>query len=290
MSSLFTIGGTLLVTILVIGIIIFLILFSRRHLKYQKEKQQIQFQFQQELLRTQLEIQEQTLKNISQEIHDNVGQVLSLAKLNLNTMDITKKEQLQDKIDNTLSQVSKAINDLRDLSKSFNTDNITAIGLVKAIGYELEMIKKTDFLKTEFINNGIWKKLEPQKELILFRIVQEALHNIIKHAGAKTAKVSANYTDKELELQIADDGKGFDLSPLSQEGETGFGLGLRNMQNRAKLIGADITMNSRAGEGTLVKIILPVTNHQQNNKRKQKQKTLHWWMIMCCCATASPAC
>jgi len=266
MSSLFTIGGTLLVTILVIGIIIFLILFSRRHLKYQKEKQQIQFQFQQELLRTQLEIQEQTLKNISQEIHDNVGQVLSLAKLNLNTMDITKKEQLQDKIDNTLSQVSKAINDLRDLSKSFNTDNITAIGLVKAIGYELEMIKKTDFLKTEFINNGIWKKLEPQKELILFRIVQEALHNIIKHAGAKTAKVSANYTDKELELQIADDGKGFDLSPLSQEGETGFGLGLRNMQNRAKLIGADITMNSRAGEGTLVKIILPVTNHQQNNK------------------------
>ncbi len=290
MSSLFTIGGTLLVTILVIGIIIFLILFSRRHLKYQKEKQQIQFQFQQDLLRTQLEIQEQTLKNISQEIHDNVGQVLSLAKLNLNTMDITKKEQLQDKIDNTLSQVSKAINDLRDLSKSFNTDNITAIGLVKAIGYELEMIKKTDFLKTEFINNGIWKKLEPQKELILFRIVQEALHNIIKHAGAKTAKVSANYTDKELELQIADDGKGFDLSPLSQEGETGFGLGLRNMQNRAKLIGADITMNSRAGEGTLVKIILPVTNHQQNNKRKQKQKTLHWWMIMCCCATASPAC
>jgi hypothetical protein len=66
-------------------------------------------------------------------------------------MDIAKTEQLQGKIDNTLSQVSKAINDLRDLSKSFNTDNITAIGLVRAIESELEMIKKTDFLKQSLI-------------------------------------------------------------------------------------------------------------------------------------------
>jgi len=260
------IAGTALILIFASLIVMFVIAYRKKQQTHKFEKQQLQLQYQQELLRTQLEIQEQTLKNISQEIHDNVGQVLSLAKLNLNTMDIAKTEQLQGKIDNTLSQVSKAINDLRDLSKSFNTDNITAIGLVRAIESELEMIKKTDFLKTEFNSTGDKRKMEPQKELILFRIVQEALHNIIKHAGAKTVKVSAVYTDKDLELQIADDGKGFDLSPINQEGETGFGLGLRNMQNRAKLIGADLSMNSISGEGTLVKIILPFANHQQNNK------------------------
>jgi signal transduction histidine kinase len=249
---------------LLLGIFLFtfFMIFRRNQNKRQRQIDQLN----EEILKTQLEIQEQTLKNISQEIHDNVGQVLSLAKLNLNTMDIAKTEQLQGKIDNTLSQVSKAINDLRDLSKSFNTDNITAIGLVRAIENELEMIKKADSFKTEYDITGQIRKLEPQKELILFRIIQEALHNIIKHAGAKTVKVSIAYSDKELELQIADDGQGFDLSPLNKEGETGFGLGLRNMQNRAKLIGADFSMSSNTDEGTIVKIVLPFENTQKNNK------------------------
>jgi|CXWL01.1.fsa_nt_gi signal transduction histidine kinase len=262
----YVVAGAVIFLALAVLFVLFIVFSIQRRRKLLLEKKQIELQYQKELLQTQLEIQEQTLKNISQEIHDNVGQVLSLAKLNLNTMDIAKTEQLQGKIDNTLSQVSKAINDLRDLSKSFNTDNITAIGLVRAIESELEMIKKTDFLKTEFEHTGLRRKLEPQKELILFRIVQEALHNIIKHAGAQTVKVSAAYTDKELELQIMDDGKGFDLSPLNQEGETSFGLGLRNMQNRAKLIGADFSISSNTGSGTMVKIVLPFANHQQNNK------------------------
>jgi signal transduction histidine kinase len=262
----YLIGATLFFALLFLFFFIFFKKVLRKQNTMHLREQQLESQYQQTLLQTQLEIQEQTLKNISQEIHDNVGQVLSLAKLNLNTMDIAKTEQLQGKIDNTLSQVSKAINDLRDLSKSFNTDNITAIGLVRAIESELEMIKKTDFLKTEFNSTGVKRKLEPQKELILFRIVQEALHNIIKHASAKTVNVLATYTDKELELQIADDGHGFDLAPLNKEGDTGFGLGLRNMQNRAKLIGADLSIRSNSSTGTLVKIILPFANHQQNNQ------------------------
>ena len=253
--------GTIIILILCIFIITNLLLYYFKRKNHFKQQATLKEKYRKEILITQLEIQEQTLKNISQEIHDNVGQVLSLAKLNLNMMDIAKTEQLQGRIDNTLSQVSKAINDLRDLSKSFNTDNITAIGLVKSIEYELEMISKTDFLKSSFEKTGVIKKLESQKELILFRIVQEALHNIIKHAGAKTVKVLVAYTDKELDLQVTDDGHGFDLSPLDQEGETGFGLGLRNMQNRAKLIGAAFSISSNKDAGTLVKIVLPFENN-----------------------------
>ncbi len=234
---------------------------------FQLEKKSMTAEFQQILLQTQLEIQEQTLKNISQEIHDNVGQVLSLAKLNLNTMDINKTEQLKGKIDNTLIQVSKAINDLRDISKSFNTDNIAAIGLIRAIEYELEMIRKTGSHKAIFEISGTIKKLEPQKELILFRIMQEILHNVIKHAEAGTIHVFAAYTDKELELEITDDGKGFDPALLSNDGNSGLGLGIRNMQNRAKLIRAEFAVNSSSGKGTTVKITLPFEN---NNVIKSK--------------------
>ncbi len=225
-------------------------------------------EFQQTLLQTQLEIQEQTLKTISEEIHDNVGQVLSLAKLNLNTMDISKTAQLQGKIDSALAQVSKAINDLRDLSKSFNTDNISAIGLVRAVEYELDMIKKTGLHKTGFNVEGKIKRLEPQKELILFRIVQETLHNIIKHAGASSIWISARYTENDLELEINDNGKGFDTAAAGDQ-DTGSGLGIRNMNNRARLIGAEFNLSSIKDEGTSVAIVLPFVSKQNSTEKNE---------------------
>ena len=133
------------------------------------------------LLQTQLEIQEQTLKTISQEIHDNIGQVLSLAKLNLSRMDINKQDQLKEKIADSKNLVSKAIQDLRDLARSMNTDNITAMGLAKALEYEVEMLRKTGFVVSFDVNGNVVRQ-EPQKELILFRIIQEIFNNIIKHA------------------------------------------------------------------------------------------------------------
>lgn len=234
------------------------------------EKKQMESDFERVIFQSQLEIQEQTLKNISQEIHDNVGQVLSLAKLNLNLAEVDKPVQTQSRIDNALSQVSKAINDLRDLSKSYNSDNIMSQGLVKAIAAELDMVSRAGQHKTFFRVSGPSLQLEPQKELILFRIVQEALHNIIKHAGANTVNVSVNYSDSCLELLVSDDGKGFDMNPVNGNGNSATGLGIRNMQNRASLIGATFEMHSKPGKGAIVKIVLPYqplqTSSYENGK------------------------
>jgi len=254
--------GSILLIVLGSFIIVFLLQYQKRKFRHRHELLQLQESIQQTLLQTQLEIQEQTLKTISQEIHDNIGQVLSLAKLNLNTIDITKQEELLKKISGSKQLVSKAIQDLRDLSKSLNTDNIAAIGLLRAIEYELDLIKKAGEHQTVLEINGSIIRPDPQKELIVFRIVQELLNNIIKHAEAKLIKVTANYTSAELELIIADDGKGFNLEPIGKEENTenGSGLGIRNMHNRAKLIGADFTMNSIAGQGTTVKLKLPLNS------------------------------
>ena len=254
--------GAIIFLLLALLFIIFIVFSIQRRRKMILEKKQMEYQYQQTLLQTQLEIQEQTLKNISQEIHDNIGQALSLAKLNLNTMPATDNETLQQKILNSKELVSKAITDLRHLSRSLDTDYVQEMGLQRAIEYEMEMIKKTGTIDTSLIVEGSLFRLDKQKELILFRIVQETFNNIIKHAGAKTLTVNINYAPALFTLAIIDDGKGMDLQPLSEEKNNNFGLGIGNMQSRAKLIGADFKMASSLGKGTEVKINLPIENKQ----------------------------
>src|SRR5258706_16472138 len=130
------IAGTIIFLLLGAWMLSFLFLYRSRHLKHLQEKIQLRLSYERELLKAQLEIQEQTFKNISQEIHDNIGQVLSLAKLNLATMPGVTGQQ-QEKITTTKEIISKTIGELRDLSRSLNTDYIADMGLQKAIEYEL---------------------------------------------------------------------------------------------------------------------------------------------------------
>lgn len=257
-------GGTFAFLVLAGFVVFFLVMYMKRKTRNILEKQQLQSQFQKELLQTQLEIQEQTLKNISQEIHDNIGQALSLAKLNLNTMPEMSDEATQQKIVNSKQLVSKAITDLRDLSRSLDTDYVQEMGLQRAIEYEMEMIKKTGVVDTTLFVDGSLFRLEKQKELILFRIVQETFNNILKHSGATKIEVKINYAPALFTLAIKDDGKGVNLQPLNESNNSSFGLGIRNMHSRAKLIGADFIMSSTLGEGTEVKINLPIENKNEN--------------------------
>lgn len=233
----------------------FVLLYQKKSIHFSTEKQMMQSQFQQELLRTQLEIQEQTFKTISQEIHDNIGQMLSLAKLNLATVDLQKSPQASEKISNARDLVGRAIHDLRDLSKTLNTETIAATGLLNALEAELNLLQKTGTLQTAFQVSGTPVRLDAQKELIIFRIVQEALHNVIKHAQATLVQVTATFGHEQLKLLIEDNGNGFE-----NNGSTSHGSGLRNMQSRSKLIGAGLQVESVKGEGTRVLITLPLTH------------------------------
>lgn len=250
--------STLFILLITFFLVRFVLLYQKRHQSFQKEKAELQNNFNQTLLQAQLEIQEQTLQNISQEIHDNIGQVLSLAKLNLGTMDISQPVILQQKIDDSKNLIGKAIQDLRDLSKSLNTDYVSNMGLLQAIEYELEMIRKSDNYETTLQVSGLPFKVEPQKELIIFRIVQEMVNNIIKHAKASKILVQAAYSPAAITITVTDNGMGFDLTPLNMTENGQFGLGLRNMHKRAQLIGAEFTITSTIGSGTSVTIILPI--------------------------------
>ena len=223
-----------------------------RYRKRKRENAQLQVKFQQELLKTQMEIQEQTFKTISQEIHDNIGQMLSLAKMNLSKFEIDR-ENSDEAVLSAKNLVSHAVSSLRDLSKTLNTETIATIGLLKSIDLELQLVEKTAGIKTAIEINGSQQRLEPQKELIVFRIVQEGLHNSIKHASPKHVNVYASFEDNIFQLSICDDGTGFDYSAIS-----GHGSGLRNMQSRSKLIGADWSIESSLGNGTTIILTIPI--------------------------------
>lgn len=250
------IGGTITFLLLGAWMISFLFLYRRRHRRHLQEKEQLRLSYERELLQTQLEIQEQTFKNISQEIHDNIGQMLSLAKLNLATMDIAQPVGLEQKIDDSKKLVSQAIQDLRNLSHGLSTDYIADLGLVRAIEHELEMIRKSGTCETVLEMEGASYPLDKQIELILYRIIQETLNNIIKHAASQKIIIHLRYGPKEFTLSIIDNGKGFDLTPLTDN--SSFGLGIKNMHSRAQLIGAGFQISSTLEKGTSVIISLPV--------------------------------
>jgi two-component system, NarL family, sensor kinase len=242
-------SGSIIFIALAVFIIFFILLFTRKKNKLIMQNQLLEAEHKQQLLQTQIEIQEQTLKNISQEIHDNIGQVLSLAKLNLNTFENIESTTNQTKINDTKHLVSKAINDLRDISRSMHGDKITELGLQISIANELKILENTGQFKTELQVIGSAYKLEPQKEMVLFRIVQEALNNIVKHAKAKNLSVHLEYNNDSFKLSIIDDGIGFNESTL-KAAQTG--IGLKSMKNRAALIGGIFSIASN--KGTVISI------------------------------------
>jgi two-component system, NarL family, sensor kinase len=243
--------------IFLVGIIVTAIIkYQNKSRKHFQEMSDLKIMYQEETIKAQIEIEEQTLTRISQEIHDNIGQILSLVKLNLNTLEIEDAEPLiKNKIFTTKDLVGKAINDLRQLSKSLNSIHLSQRYLSESLSIEIDIIKRTGIYHAEITIKGEESPFDPQKQLIIFRIVQESLNNIIKHARARLILLELDYGPEFLILTVKDDGIGFTMSPINAENERK-GTGLGNIYHRVKLLGATIKIESANGKGT--KVILKV--------------------------------
>lgn len=233
-------------------IIYFVVLYRNKQLKNKKEQEQLQADFHQELLKTQIEMQEQTLEHISREIHDNITQVLSFVKLNLAMSGNISIEEKQSRINESRELISQTITDLRDLSKSLSFDHIISLGLVQTIEMEVERINKSKLINVSLSLEGKDYSLGEQRELVLFRIFQEALNNALKHAGAKHFKIILQYHSDLFNLTLKDDGSGFSSETLDNKS----GSGLKNMENRAALIGGIAKIDSSPGKGCSVTVTL----------------------------------
>ena len=211
-------------------------------------------EFDHTLLQSRLEIQEQTFKAISQELHDNLGQILTLAKLNLNTLSLDNHDQSREKINGAIDLITQTIQSIRDLSRNLHADIISKIGLMQALESEIRIIEKLGILHPVFQVEGQPIPLETDKSLIIFRIVQEALHNVVKHAQASILEVSIKFSVDQIRLTIADNGIGFNWPESRDKGS-----GLRNMNDRARVIGAQFDMQPAATNGTVITLTIPNT-------------------------------
>jgi signal transduction histidine kinase len=246
------IAATIVFLILGAFIVMIVLVYRKRRNLHILEKLNLQSNYKHELLKAQLEIQEQTLNNIGREIHDNIGQVLSFVKLSLNPAN-GNVEQLQQKMRDSRELVAKAINDLRDLSKSLNFKHIGHLGLLKAIEIETERVNKSGLLQLHITVTGKPYELGEQCELVLFRIFQESLNNALKHANACNFAIGLQFNAKTFTLTLNDDGQGFAAHDKLNEFS---GSGLKNIESRAALIGAVATITSSPGNGCTINLQL----------------------------------
>jgi signal transduction histidine kinase len=249
----FIVGITIL--FLLAGYIIyFLFLYQRKKQKDIVERKILENKFQEELLKSQLEIKEETLKHIGYELHDNLGQVASLIKINLNTLQLDDPLKSSQKVEDTKELVRQLITDLKSLSVSLNSERVSQLGIEKGLANEVERLNKTGQFEIVMQQEGSVPPLDASATIILYRMSQEIINNIIKHSGAKRIVVSLKATPKLLILAFSDDGVGFDKEEKIKSG----GLGLMNLQSRAKLINAQLAIKSSQGFGTVVSIELHV--------------------------------
>lgn len=248
----FIIITSLFILILIFFIVFILFLYQRRHISYQKGLEVLKSDFEKTLLTTQLEIQEQTFQSISREIHDNIGLSLTLAKLNLNTIDWNNAAHSQEKVVGSINFISRAIEDLSYISKALHTGFIEENGLLKALELEINKIQKLGIYNIRYDVTGSPVYMKTQKELVIFRIIQEVLNNCIKHAEATAISLLLNYQSNQVEIELSDDGVGFSRRPTG-----GKGTGLMNIVKRAAYIEGSCQINSFPGKGTTVLLKIP---------------------------------
>ncbi|GAB5418861.1 MAG: sensor histidine kinase [Crocinitomicaceae bacterium] len=239
------IAGTILFPLLAAFIIYFILLYRRSQTKLHLERERVQ----QELLRVENEVKEQTLLNVSRELHDNLGQVASLIKINMNMLSTKLSGNDLNQVNESLTLIKQLISDIKSLSNSLKGERLREIGWLESIEEEVRRANTIEGFKIEFLQKGA-SQLSHESELILFRIIQEILNNTLKHSRADKAVLKINCAANHTKISFEDNGEGFDVATVKR------GSGLNNIQDRCEMIHAEFEISSGKKEGTQISINL----------------------------------
>jgi two-component system, NarL family, sensor kinase len=220
--------------LMIVLMFLFVTFFNKKRMQYILEKQEAARAAEREIEQARIEVQEHSLKNISWELHDNIGQLLSVSKLNLSMISQDIPEKDKSIVNDTTNILGNVLADVRMLSKSLNQDAIRFNGILKATSIEIDRFNKMNYLNAIMHTEGEEFIINETDEILIFRIIQEILSNVIKHAKAQNLNVKFEFAELELNIEIEDDGQGVGDDYLQK------GLGFTTMTSRAKLLGATI--------------------------------------------------
>lgn len=246
--------GTLLITAFAVGTIISVVVQKKRQMDARLKRQQLEFDYQQALLRTRVEVQEGTLSAISQELHDHINGDLTAGVMQIRAASrLIQHEEATALLEEAKALVRGSIAHIRTLSHSLNSGLLTDGSLAEAIRRELLRISAFSDIAAA-LNNDADTEPGPEARLLIFRIVQEALQNVLKHADASCITIDTVSTAGSYMLTIADNGCGF----LPADTPT---LGLRSMRERTALLAGSLDIQSAVGQGTAITLRIPVQTH-----------------------------
>ena len=243
--------------LLLLALLYVLLLKRSAYRTHSREISELKQQFSETLLRTQLEVQEKVLGDIARELHANFSNLLSLITINLSESLSKCPPEMREELLETKTIARQLLSELRETGISLNTDHIQHIGFRRAMENELNRFGRGGRYRVRFSVAGEPYRLPPDHELILFRLCQEILNNIVKYAEAKSVDVGLDYSPALFTLQIADDGIGFDVPAAIGESADKNSTGLLNIRKRAQLINAGVEIRSRQGAGTSFVINIP---------------------------------
>ncbi|WP_246139107.1 sensor histidine kinase [Gelidibacter salicanalis] len=235
-------------------IVVFFIIFQHRKNKLLLDKVKQQKLFEEAVSQTRVEIQEQTLKYIGQELHDNIGQLLSLASMQLGMLGVKIGADIKEPYIETQKIIKESLGEVRALSKSLNTEVIQNRGFMESIAYELKRLNKLKLIKADLMVTGEVRTFENSKDsIILFRILQEFISNTVKHSKASQLTITLDYQPALLQMKASDNGVGFLMDAVTERS------GLLNMKSRAALVESDFELISSPDQGTVLSISYPIT-------------------------------
>ncbi|MFD2201607.1 sensor histidine kinase [Shivajiella indica] len=226
-------------------IVTMVIIHRQKQLQNQQKLAAVRAEYEKTIINAEKEIRENTLTQVGRELHDNIGQLLSLAKMNLAS---SKPE----KVSEGKSMLNQIIKEVRALSKSLNLDWVESITLEDFIQNELAKLESAAFCQTQFEKKGEEIPLDKDKKIILIRTIQECLNNAIKHAKAHTISFGMYTHSGQFIISMKDDGVGFDTSQVRS------GSGMYNLKSRMNAIGGEFALQSELGKGTEIKLSLPI--------------------------------
>ncbi|HSC38168.1 MAG TPA: PAS domain-containing protein, partial [Chitinophagaceae bacterium] len=227
---------------------------ERKKLEMQVLKQEIDKQ--KIIAQAVVDAQEKERAEIGKDLHDNVNQILSTAKLYLELAksDVNQREAL---IKRSAESIFNAINEIRSISKALVPPSVKDLGLIDSVKDLVESIHMTKALRVKFVHKGDFEKVISDKQkLMLFRIIQEQVNNVLKHAEASKLVIELAMQEKQILLTVEDNGKGFELEKVKFKK----GVGLSNIESRAGLFDGKVAIITAPGKGCKLVIQVPIHN------------------------------
>jgi two-component system NarL family sensor kinase len=212
-------------------------------------------------------VQEEERRRLARELHDGLGQTLTALTHQLERLgeklDGTVPPELSARLADSVEMARLALNESRELSRLLRPPVLDDLGLVAALSWLARTLEQRTDLKVELTLDPLVERVDPDLKTLVFRLVQEALTNVLRHAGVDRAQVEVWRSGESLVLRVADAGRGFEPQEFLGEGAT-TGSGLRGMRDRLELFGGRLAIASGHGQGTVLSAAVPLAEEEEN--------------------------